>query len=674
MTSECIWYKSTHKLKIGGVGRFRIRYKNRDESRNEIFLRIKNLTSTSLRTIHLLNGPLALYCHVVCANYSHLQKFNPDELSGGDEIYFRNSVKPGQTFNVKLLLNENSLKLEEDDGTKVYEWYCDVVSQIVLNRKVSVPFVFVIGDDLLQMRKLTRSTLTNLSKGNFQHLAPEGQSGNMESTVHPNLHVEYLSEDEIWNMKPSFEDKPIHLVILTHGIFSNLTADMLYLRDELSRLKHENVVVKGYRENAGRTEKGIHRLGVGVSNYVTGLIGEFQKNGTKIDGISFVGHSLGGPVQLYALKHILQMKGTDYFQANHIRLRHFVCMASPMLGVLSEMSLWISWFLDLGTLGKTGRDLTLLKKLPHYSRKTDALKHIMFAPVLEILPDEPVHTLLKQFELRTVYANAVNDGIVPLRTSALLYLDWEAMGNVSAIKNENKVISSHQPRMLTETNASGNDVGEVDDDSHTNIAKKYSSFLATTLNMNGVKSHDTSEKKRHRLSNRAKRYAKINAKSSDNTNSDIEDEVDDDEAENITSESGPTSLNIPPKASAIESAFNTIICPIPSNDFIMSPDTRNPVIFHDKYYHFKKIPPEEKRTGGLLKFFKYTDWRMDKQVKIARKYHAPELSWRKVLVDLPPDAHNNIVVRRRFANGYGWGVVDHLTHEIFSETKIKAKI
>ncbi|SGZ58335.1 CIC11C00000004363 [Sungouiella intermedia] len=673
MSSECIWYKSTNKLKIGGVSRYKIRFESSDDSRKEIYLRIKNLTNTSLRAIHLLNGPLAFYCHVIPGNYSHRQKFSPTEENGDSEVYFRNSVKPGQTCNVKLLLNKNSL-VEEKNSLKIYEWYCDVVSQIVLNRRVTMTFILVIGDDLPQMRMLTRSTLTNLSKGNFQALENERFKYDTKYFSHPGLNVDYQSEVDIWSGPPPNPDKPIHLVILTHGIFSNLTADMLYVRDELSKLENENVVVEGYRENAGRTEKGIHRLGAGVSNYVTGLIEEYQSNGTVIDSISFVGHSLGGPVQLYALKHILQIKGNNYFQDNNIKLRHFVCMASPMLGVLSEMSLLISWFLDLGTLGKTGRDLTLLKKLPHYTKHSEGLRRSMFAPVLETLPDEPIHTLLKQFELRTVYANAVNDGIVPLRTSALLYLDWEAMGDVNAIKENNEIVEPHHSRLLTETNASGNDVGEVEDDSHTNIAKKYSNFLTSTLNINGERKIGSPDKKRHRLTKRARRYAKINAKSSDSTTSDVEDDIDDNEADTTASDTSPTQVNIPPKASAVESAFNTLLCPMPSSDYIMIPDTRSPVIFHDKYYHFSKIPPEEKKTGGLLKFFKYTDWRMDKQVKIARKYHAPELSWRKVLVKLPPDAHNNIVVRRRFANGYGWGVIDHLTDEIFSPARIRAKI
>src|SRR5947209_20629341 len=53
--------------------------------------------------------------------------------------------------------------------------------------------------------------------------------------------------------------------------------------------------------------------------------------------------------------------------------------------------------------------------------------------------------------------------------------------------------------------------------------------------------------------------------------------------------------------------------------------------------------------------------------KIARAYHK-DLSWRKVLVRLEPDAHNNIVVRRMFANAYGWPVIKHLCDTHFAYT------
>ncbi|KAL8955135.1 MAG: hypothetical protein Q9183_006776 [Haloplaca sp. 2 TL-2023] len=58
---------------------------------------------------------------------------------------------------------------------------------------------------------------------------------------------------------------------------------------------------------------------------------------------------------------------------------------------------------------------------------------------------------------------------------------------------------------------------------------------------------------------------------------------------------------------------------------------------------------------------------MKVEEKIARAYHH-DLSWRKVLVRLEPDAHNNICVRRMFANAYGWPVVKHLTDTHFADT------
>jgi FtsZ-interacting cell division protein YlmF len=58
---------------------------------------------------------------------------------------------------------------------------------------------------------------------------------------------------------------------------------------------------------------------------------------------------------------------------------------------------------------------------------------------------------------------------------------------------------------------------------------------------------------------------------------------------------------------------------------------------------------------------------MKVEEKIARAYHR-DLSWRKVLVRLEPDAHNNMIVRRMFANAYGWPVIKHLCDTHFAYT------
>lgn len=671
---DSLWYKDKQRLKLGDVCRYRIRYTSRDPTLTEIYVRVKNMEKTTLRAIHLLNGPFVLYCHVVPCRYNYHQAFAADNAALNREVCFRNSIKPGQTFNVKLYLNDNSTLEKHADGSTTHEWACDVVSQIVLNRKTSVLFVFMVGDDIAGMRKLNRSALTSISKGDFSFAPANGEwDADWGQVKHPALAVDRKTTEEIWNSTPRYPDRPVHLVIATHGIFSNLTADLLYLRDMLTAIDRENIVVEGFRDNAGRTEKGIHWLGVNVSTYVTSFIDKFKSRGYTIGSISFVGHSLGGPVQLYALKHILAVKGADYFEREGIALKNFVCLASPMLGVLSEMSLLILWFLDLGTLGKTGRDLTLLKKLPQVRRRDTTLKRDRFRPVLETLPDEPVQTLLRQFELRVVYANAINDGIVPLRTSAILYLDWDALGDVKTVQHDHNTSAVHSTASAAhstasvETNESAQDIGQIPEEADANAMEKFSSFLANSFTVD----NDSWRPLQRSMKSRVKRYAKISAKGTD-LGDEVSDNADTLYSELVEDESG--TLNIPPKASVVESAINSLLCPIPSLDYLTKPDTRKPVIFHDKYYNFNSIPKEERRTGGFMKFFHFHDWRMDKQVKIARKYHAPDLNWRKVLVCLPPDAHNNIVVRRRFANGYGWGVIDHLTEEVFQEKKIKAKI
>lgn len=720
MASDISWYKQKHTLKIGDVCRYTVRYTRTDPNMSEIYLRVKNMEKTSLRAIHLLNGPFMLYCHVTPHNYDHRKPFAPedaDEKGGNSEVTFKNQIKPGQTFNVRLYLNENSLVSTNEDGSTVHQWGCDIISQIVLNRKVSISFVFMIGNDLEVMRRVNRSTLTSFTKGDFSLNHALLWQTDWGKILCNSLEIQCETTDDLWPAEPSTpKSQPLHLVILTHGLFSNLPADMLYLRDALYNVKpsadlDEAIFVAGTRENAGRTERGVHRLGVNVSVYVTDLIDDLSAKGYSVSSLSFVGHSLGGPVQLYALKHILQSKGALYFKDHDIKLKHLVLMASPMLGVLSEMSLIISWFLDLGTLGKTGRDLTLLKKLPSLSHGLSLFHAVR--PILERLPDEPVRSALKDFELLTLYANAVNDGIVPLRTSALLYLDWEGLGEVRHVKSHNNVDKDsdgnshemgehlHESSRITDENSenfhetsetvqspdsedkyaslvhtddAGPGVGEISDEANSNFLDKYASFLARIFSLDAELS-GTSKKKR--MTSKIKKYSKISAKSSDTNLKDRANDEDKDEEElddeELSEGSEFDTLHIPPKASAVESAISSLICPIPSRRYVLEPKSRAQVIFHDKYYHHDNIPPEEpKSTGGMAKFFKYRDWRMDKQVRIARKYHAPDLTWRKVLVSLPPDAHNNIVVRRRFANGYGWGVVDHLTETIF-EKKLQAK-
>jgi hypothetical protein len=166
----------------------------------------------------------------------------------------------------------------------------------------------------------------------------------------------------------------------------------------------------------------------------------------------------------------------------------------------------------------------------------------------------------------------------------------------------------------------------------------------------------------------------------------------------------PERLSAPPKTTFFESAGDVLKPPLPSVDFLIDPASRPRTIFHDRVYHPEDIPPPplKKRPTLLrrrssvassipslnhpdstLSTRDYDDTphtnpdkdprdvvdgsAMKVEEKIARAYHR-DLSWRKVLVRLEPDAHNNMIVRRMFANAYGWPVIKHLCDTHFSDS------
>ncbi|KAF8527730.1 putative serine esterase-domain-containing protein [Trichophaea hybrida] len=247
----------------------------------------------------------------------------------------------------------------------------------------------------------------------------------------------------------------------------------------------EQVIVRGYHGNCCRTERGIKYLGKRVARYVLYLAhpnhnpmptkssNKLQKPRKphhhphltpdarepipqnpqhdddsdippyKISSISFLGHSLGGLVQTYAIAYIHAHSPTFF---HDIKPVNFVAFATPFLGLSNENPIYVRFALDFGLVGKTGQDLGLTWRAPSAfsaftgnggGAKTKGAKDNSSKPLLRILPTGPAHEALKLFRNRTVYANVVNDGIVPLRTSCLLFLDWKGLGRVEKARREN---------------------------------------------------------------------------------------------------------------------------------------------------------------------------------------------------------------------------------------------
>lgn len=684
--------------------------------------------------------------------------------------------------------------------------------------------------------------------------------------------------------RPRKKRKKIHLVILTHGLHSNLGADMLYMKESIdaaakqakedakkgkeeARKKQaaeqndfarsavdqrafstpevaiaptpsfddddedrrtsqddedaelddddEQVLVRGFNGNCVRTERGIQYLGKRLAKYVLSLTYPDQpflpikstitqsisrtftgqpkptlqdgrspvhqgssivkeENADKYDlpyqitSISFVGHSLGGLVQTYAIAYI-QKHSPEFF--DKIRPINFVSLASPFLGLSNENPMYVKFALDFGLVGRTGQDLGLTWRAPTIARNGWGAVVGGFSsgdhnkqkeqdpgtkPLLRILPTGPAHVALKRFRNRSVYSNVVNDGIVPLRTSCLLFLDWRGLGRVEKARRENGTVGTLVNWGLNEITGqnasvprkgffedlfsdSGDEIksskkspdpgskvpqadasSELDRESYdggdegsrrNSLAGKVkspeqtsSSNLWSTLSnffrpSSGSQAHATPKQQK------IYRRGQINVPESqeDVSAAEQQHENQEDDQHNhrkllvrgsslYTNNSDNENLEAPPRTTVFESAGDLLNPPLPPKEFLLDPQARPRTIFHDRVYHPEDIPPppiKRQRTflrtkaggnEGEVPNQSHSDTQnistsrsnsmeggMRIEEKIARAYHK-DMAWRKVLVRLEPDAHNNIIVRRMFANAYGWPVVKHMCDTHFGYT------
>ncbi|QLL30441.1 hypothetical protein HG536_0A02580 [Torulaspora globosa] len=533
---------------------------------DSLWLRVKNMESLSYRAAYLM-GPFILYCDVRTEDYHHSQKI----IASVDQPKFEPTLQAQQSCIAELSVHRIKPR---------YVWIVDIVSQILFTTNTQVTFQIVLGN--------SKEAVSD----KFIH-------GTTTAASSDKITVSRLTTLDIWNLPAQINShyKKKHLVVLTHGLHSNVSADMAYMMEQIYKAqgKHldEQIVVKGYTENICQTERGVKYLGTKLAKYIIEEL--YDDSVTKI---SLIGHSLGGLVQAFAIAYIT-VKYPWFF--DKVQPINFVAMASPFLGIVTDNPAYINLLLSFGVIGKAGQDLSLEKE-----PETDS-------PLLALLPGEPVKNIMARFKRRTLYMNAVNDGIVPLYTASMLFLDYE------------EVLKELKKLEGKELNAESSNIDMVRGD-----------FLNRTV---------------------VSPFTKMLGL--------------------LAPQKFPQSRSTIPKVSFLESAVSLLIPPLPDKSYILDPSSRDPVIIHDKIYTADDIPPEpaklestfEGNTNILLSSFTMARGNTGESQKmeesIARQWH-DGLSWRKVVVALKPDAHNNIIVRRRFANAYGWPVLDHLVDVHFS--------
>lgn len=869
---------------------------------SHLYVKIRNTSPIPLRAAYL-HGPYTLY--VAC----YPNTFNPNEKHDSSRTHgipeFEPNLKAGGHWTAKLTIPEDIREAASGprsrqslEGTRRnVTWIIEVASQVIFSNTATVHYELLIGRDEKSV-DLGFNALTGTGHGAPGTL--EDNRSRSQSTSGPikgiySKAVDLLIEDTeaLWNKptfpwgnrdsaefsKPGEQDaakdqalggldkrkkrrKRIHLVVLTHGLHSNLGADMLYLKesidaaakqarvdarahkakqkadiaedkpsdkshrsrsvpnagiasgtevaDDSDNEENEHVIVRGFNGNVVKTEKGIQYLGKRLAKYVLAMTYPDQpflpvkssvaksitrsltgqKSATSSDGppahkhssihrddsrsnrkkayhitsISFIGHSLGGPIQTYAIAYI-QKHSPRFFEL--IQPINFIAMASPFLGLSNENPIYVKFALDFGLVGRTGQDLGLTWRPPNVVRSgwgamigglgTENQKAKRQAdpgakPLLRILPTGPAHQVLKKFRNRTLYSNVVNDGIVPLRTSCLLFLDWRGLGRVEKARRNNGLVGTMAGwgwAELTGQNASSKvllDSGEDSEDGHSRSDGKGREDSvpqpaeSATIEDNEDQSKPNPERRqfvtqgpyqdeagdrddsqqqspqqptnpwtgllsifkadpptavRHQRPKKTKIYRRgqtmgINSGDSAGDSSDGQSQTRPTNRVRGDSLYAEEELQAPPKTTFFESAGDVLNPPLPPTEYLIDPSSRPRTIFHDRVYHPDDIPaaPLARRRTGFPRSLSpspklqndseaHTDQLqpssgdgggMKVEEKIARAYHR-DLSWRKVLVRLEPDAHNNMIVRRMFANAYGWPVVKHLVDTHFAYTQ-----
>ncbi|SGZ39905.1 related to Putative lipase ROG1 [Hanseniaspora guilliermondii] len=596
-------YTSSSHLKIAEIHRYRIKYKLYDGSLEEflehgskfvkgtpdkITVTITNTAPLSMRATGVLTGPYSLYVDLKKKKFDHKTKY----FEKSDIPSFEPNLLPSQDIIMELYLND----LHERE----IEWELDIISQALFTRnckifyKVDIEYHF---NDKIYVP--TTKTELELLKQNLSITKLDSQDI-----------WNYFNSTKIQNIKSENQTKT-HLVILTHGMMSNVTADMLFIAEQIKKA-NDNCHITGFTDNVCKTERGIRYQGIKNGDFI---FKEINKIGVdNISSISLLGHSLGGLIQVFSIAYLFKKYPEVMYK---LKMENFITLASPLLGVLNDNPKIFAKLLHLGIIGKSGQDLGLIPMMEYKNE-----------PFLSVLLCAHTRNILRRFNKRTVYANSVNDGVVPLYTSSLLFIEFD---DIRQKMKEKKESSTEKLEIVTE------------DYTTKETEKKRNKFLWKPL-------------------------MKLSTLFAPNMSNEENSSVNKDTTEINPETEGIFEL---PKMSLFDTAQNVLLQPMPNMKYIIDPTTRDSTIIHDKVYTSEMVEDiilsNEYKKMIDIKVDDNTSESFQKEIEIAKKWHK-NLSWRKVICAMDPDAHNNINVRRKFHNAYGWEVIDHLLHEHFVNT------
>ncbi|KAJ3122922.1 hypothetical protein HK098_002328 [Nowakowskiella sp. JEL0407] len=207
----------------------------------------------------------------------------------------------------------------------------------------------------------------------------------------------------------------MHLIVAHHGLWG-VPGHLNYLLSEIEKLKAEKnlYILNNHRNSELKTYDGIDVCGDRLVEQIEETILELEATGLKVTMISFIGYSLGGLINRFAIGK-LYAKG--FFEL--IKPLNFFTIATPHLGVKKKPGNAFSyvWNNSVGffTL-RTGLQFVLNDKdFPPLGADKEPL------PLLLAMcdPRGPFYKALKLFSKRILFANTRNDFTARFTTSAI---------------------------------------------------------------------------------------------------------------------------------------------------------------------------------------------------------------------------------------------------------------
>ncbi|CAJ0763717.1 23258_t:CDS:2, partial [Entrophospora sp. SA101] len=312
------------------------------------------------------------------------------------------------------------------------DWTLDIISEIIRSPN-SIKYEISIFAEIPE--NATIEDEFKIFEANYNKTIKKGKS--VTTTLSPSIKYELFTTKDIFSLPNLKEEKrvrqqqnDIHLIVLTHGIHGSML-DQLYLKESIEELypkdNHNRVIVYSSDVLHIYTEDGIEECGEKLAKKILEYIDITNDNsddGGNSDGrsrtfsptiskISFIGHSLGGLINVFVVGYLYTVTCGKFF--DNIKPIHFITIASPWLGS-SDHPWYVRLGMKFGALGQTGKDLALVPRSREQQNKASGAVEENTEggedePLLLALakPTSESHIALAKFQSRTIYSNIAND-------------------------------------------------------------------------------------------------------------------------------------------------------------------------------------------------------------------------------------------------------------------------